>query len=367
MEHELLEDKPTIIVNSHTHTEDKFEIEANTELFSIQESVDTKYPDGGLKAWSVVTGAMCSCFATFGFVNSWGIFQDYYQRTLLKESSPSNIAWIGSFQYSLILFPALVFGRLFDLGYFRMVLLASSTILVLSTFLVAECNKYWHFLLCQGFAIGLASSGVVITIPTVVSHWFLERRGLALGFVAIGSAAGGTVIPIAAKKLLPLVGFKWTIRIIGFILTVLLAIANLVLKRRLPPSKNVAGGLFHFSGFKNPLYALYCISGAITYLGFYTVQMYIGVTAIKIGLSEEFSFYLVAISNSGSLFGRYAAGMLADRVAEFGGSEDLGRRTGMYFSIISLGALAGPPLSGVISSTHGGFHAVGWYAGKDMC
>ncbi|KAF8981552.1 major facilitator superfamily domain-containing protein [Cyathus striatus] len=345
------------------------------------------------------------------------IFQDYYQRTLLRESSPSNIAWIGSFQYSLILFPALIFGRLFDLGYFRMVLLASSTILVISMFLVAECTKYWHFLLCQGFAIGLASSGVVVTTPTLVLHWFFQKRGLALGFLAIGSSSGGIVIPIAVKTLLPLVGFKWTIRIIAFILTVLLVISNLALNRRLP-ARNVAGGLFNFSAFKNPLYTLYCVSGVVTYLGFYTVQIYVSVTAIKIGLSEEFSFYLVAISNAGSLFGRYAAGILADRagslnliislniltaiftciwpycdslpsltataiiygffsggyasqltypLTEFGGSEDLGRRTGMYFSIISLGALAGPPLSGAISSTHGGFHAVGWYAGKCTC
>jgi len=113
------------------------------------------FPDGGLRAWLVVVGAMCTTFTTFGFVNSWGIFQEYYQQHLLKQTPPSNIAWIGSMQYALIFLPGILVGRLFDLGYFRSVLMSSSALLVFSTFLVAECKEYWQFLLCQGFAAGV--------------------------------------------------------------------------------------------------------------------------------------------------------------------------------------------------------------------
>jgi len=47
----------------------------------------------------------------------------------------------------------------------------------------------------------------------------------------------------------------------------------------------------------------------------------------------------------------------------FGESADVGRRTGMYFTIVSLGALAGPPISGAIQHTTGGYTAVGIFAG----
>lgn len=114
------------------------------------------YPDGGLKAWLMVFGAMCNTFSTFGYVNSWGIFQAYYQTTVLSDSTPSNIAWIGSIQYSLVFLPGLITGRLFDLGYFHSVFLPCSFLLVLATFLVAECHVYWQFLLCQGFAVGVS-------------------------------------------------------------------------------------------------------------------------------------------------------------------------------------------------------------------
>jgi MCP family monocarboxylic acid transporter-like MFS transporter 10 len=46
-----------------------------------------------------------------------------------------------------------------------------------------------------------------------------------------------------------------------------------------------------------------------------------------------------------------------------GETGDVGRRLGMFMSIFSLGALAGPPISGAINKASGGFAAVGYYAG----
>ncbi len=48
---------------------------------------------------------------------------------------------------------------------------------------------------------------------------------------------------------------------------------------------------------------------------------------------------------------------------ELGESADVGRRTGMYFTIVSFGALAGPPISGAINHATGGYTAVGSFAG----
>lgn len=47
-----------------------------------------------------------------------------------------------------------------------------------------------------------------------------------------------------------------------------------------------------------------------------------------------------------------------------GVSGDLGRRLGMFTSIISIGALTGPPISGAINAATGGYEAVGYYAGR---
>ncbi|KAF9462765.1 MFS general substrate transporter [Collybia nuda] len=357
---------------------------------------------------------MCNTFSTFGFVNSWGVFQAYYQENTLRDSSPSNIAWIGSIQFSLIFLPGILVGRLFDLGYFRSIFLTSAAVLVTSTFLIAQCTEYWQFLLCQGLAAGFACGGMFGPTTAVISHWFKRRRGLAMGVVTIGSSIGGTIIPIAAHRLIPLVGFQWAIRTIGFILLFVQVMANLTLKRRLPAA-NSPGGLLNLKAFKSAPFTCFCLSAFFIFLGIYTALTYVEISALTRGVPMDLSFYLVAIANASSLFGRYIAGILADRIGPInvmipmattiavftyawpfahskaslivimvlygfatggyvsllsnplmalGETNDIGRRIGMYMSILSLGALAGPPISGAINRASGGFNVVGYYAGS---
>ena len=47
-----------------------------------------------------------------------------------------------------------------------------------------------------------------------------------------------------------------------------------------------------------------------------------------------------------------------------GSRYDVGVRIGMYFTIIAMGSIAGPPISGAINDATGGYKDVGFYAGK---
>ena len=69
--------------------------------------------------------------------------------------SGKAIREINSIPLIIVFLPAWVVGCLFDLGYFRSVFLTSSAILVVATFLIGQCTKYWHFLLCQGILVGV--------------------------------------------------------------------------------------------------------------------------------------------------------------------------------------------------------------------
>ncbi|KZV66522.1 MFS general substrate transporter [Peniophora sp. CONT] len=402
--------------SGHGHPDHDFRAE---ERDDIPAAVDPPhvavgdYPDGGLKAWLVVLGGTCLTFSTFGVVNAWGSFQAYYEDVLLAGTPSSTISWIGSIQDSLVFLPGLVFGRLLDIGYFRITFVIASSVLVMCTFLVAECTQYWHFMLCQGFAIGLCSGVLFGPTMSIIGHWFKKRRSAALGIVAIGSAVGGLVIPITFSRLVDEVGFKWTMRILGFILLLTLGTANLTLRRRLPPIK-AHGGLFNFAQFKNPAFTFYTIAGFVIFLGLYTMMVYIQASAPSQGVDHRLVPYLVALVNAGSAVGRLGAGMLGDRygimnvmipstifVAVFtymwpfihdtgpiaaitllygaatgafvallagpmmamGPTEDVGRRSGMCFTIMSLGALAGTPISGAIQDATGSYKPAGVYAG----
>lgn len=371
------------------------------------------FPDGGLRAWLVVVGAFCNAFATVGYVTSWGIFQEYYERTLLSEYSPSTISWIGSIQYALIFFPGLIVGRLFDLGYFRWVFIFSSSLLIATTFLAAQCTRYWQFLLCQGIASGIGCGGVFSPTHAILSHWFKKKRGLVLGIMAGGASVGGVILPITAHKLIPEVGFHWAMRVIGFILVVVLGVSNLTVRRRLPPAKG-KGGLLNLQAFKELPYTMYCISSFFIFLGLYTLLIFANVSATALGIEAELASYFVALANAGSLFGRYASGILADKIGpmnvmipftllaaaftygwpfthttaqlivitliygfcsgmyvslmtqpimNLGGEGDIGRRIGMFMTILAVGALCGPPISGAIQVSTGSFKMTGVFAG----
>ena len=55
--------------------------------------------------------------------------------------------------------------------------------------------------------------------------------------------------------------------------------------------------------------------------------------------------------------------LISNPIMEMGDTGDVGRRTGMFMSILAIGALAGPPISGAISTATGNFKSVGYYAG----
>ena len=121
-------------------------------------------------------------------------------------------------------------------------------------------------------------------------------------------------------------------RIFALIMAGLLGVANITMRRRLPP-KDIAGGLFHFSAFKSPAFSIYCLSTVVSYLGFYTrkervylcmsftipdlflsVPTFLDISALDGGISPNFAFYLLAIVNAGSFFGRIATALMVDKI-----------------------------------------------------
>lgn len=84
--------------------------------------------------------------------------------------------------------------------------MTANAVLVLATFLVAECVAFWQIILCQGILTGISCGTMFSPLIALVSHWFDKRRQFAFGLIAVGSSVGGTVVPIMVRALLPAVG-----------------------------------------------------------------------------------------------------------------------------------------------------------------
>ncbi|KIK69966.1 hypothetical protein GYMLUDRAFT_151782 [Collybiopsis luxurians FD-317 M1] len=278
-------------------------------------------PDGEAQAWFVVLGFFMAKIAVTGFSNSWGIFQAYYEQTLLSSLSPATMysaycrSWIGSIQRNLSLILGSFAGWLFFLGYFRSMFYSSSIMLILSPLLTAQCRAYWQFLLCHGFLSGSAQSVIISAIYPIISQWFAHRRELANGLMINGSATGGIIFPIICRALIPQIGFQWTMRVLALIMFILLfASALLARERRARHGTTSQSKKIDLTAFRNPCYATYSLAAVFLALGITNLATYIATSAESIGITQAQAFYLVAVINAGLIVGNTSLGPLSDSI-----------------------------------------------------
>ncbi|KAJ8095753.1 hypothetical protein PM082_022860 [Marasmius tenuissimus] len=273
-------------------------------------------PEDRAKTWSVVVGLACCLFTIHGYVNSWGVFRTYYEeeQNHYNGLTPANMRWIGAAQRSLLFFPAVVVRPLFDQGYFEHYFTPASILFVVSLALTAECTEFWQSLLCQGILSGITAGCLVGNVSAICAQYFKKRSELALAFVYGGSTLGGIMYPVVSGFLLPRMGFPWTMRILGWIGFVTLAVTNITVKRR---DKNTVKGKNPFFSLKllgNLAFGSYCLAYALHIIGFFTFATYVSSTAVIRGVtSPEFGYFLIGVLNAATGLGRIPARWAASR------------------------------------------------------
>ncbi|KAI9150137.1 MFS-type transporter dbaD [Paramyrothecium foliicola] len=362
-------------------------------------------PDGGWQAWTQSFCGHLVIMNTWGWVNSFGVFQAYYVDTLGR--SPSEVSWIGSVAVFLLFFVGTFTGRLTDAGYFRPVFAAGTALLVAGAFATSACTQYWQLMLAQGLCMGVGCGCLFCPMMAVLSTYFSRRRGLAMGVAACGAVVGGVVYPLVVRQMLPRAGFAWAVRTVGFIMAGTLGLANVLAKPRIKPRR--AGPLVEWAAFKELEYTFYAAAAFFNFWGVYFAFFYVAAYSREIvhpPFTYTESLNLLLIMNGVSLTGRLAPAWLADRIgavnafipcsaassvlvlcwigvrsaggmygwavvygAAAGGIQSLfnaalsslttdprkaGVRMGMVFTIVSFAVLTGPPIAGAAIRAAGG-------------
>ncbi|KAG8159791.1 hypothetical protein KVR01_010428 [Diaporthe batatas] len=271
-------------------------------------------PNGGIEAWLQVLGSWVTLVATWGLVNTFGVYQTYYETTLLTSSSSSAISWIGSLQASLLMLIGVVAGPLYDAGYFRHLLISGLFLIVLGQFMTSLGTEYWQLLLAQGICVGVGMGFIMLPSTAILSQYFTTRRAFVIGISSSGSPLAGIIFPVIFSRLVPRIGFGWATRVIAFILLGLSAIPITFMRTRVPPSGRKRA-LIDGSALRDPAFVLFMVAGFFMFLCLYTAFFYIQLFAEMHHLSSaEFSPYLVTLLNVGSVFGRIIPNYLADKV-----------------------------------------------------
>ncbi|OQD89896.1 hypothetical protein PENANT_c002G00046 [Penicillium antarcticum] len=376
-----------------------------------------KAPDGGFRAWLITAGTACIFFSTLGFANSFGIFEQYYLSHQLKDESADKVAWIGSLAAFLQFAAGALGGPLFDRYGAWKVIRPAAIMYLFAMMMTSLCKQYWQFMLAQGILLGTSMGLLQFPAMAAVIQHFDKNIAAALGAAVSGSSIGGVVIPIALSKMLnsTSLGFGWSVRIIGFVVTPLLAFSCLAVKSRLQPRKTK---FFIASAFKTPKFSLLVAAIFFMFLGFFTPLFYIPTYAVSRGVDTTLASYLLAILNAASTFGRVIPGVLADKfgrlnVLSMGGiltgiiifcmnqakstpalivysiafgfwsgtiisgataafsivipdPRTIGTYLGTGMGVASLASLIGPPVNGALLNKYGGFSEISIFSGA-MC
>ncbi|KIW28242.1 uncharacterized protein PV07_07921 [Cladophialophora immunda] len=277
----------------------------------------SQFPEGGLKAWTVVFGAACGIFVSFGWINCIGVFQEYYEAHQLKEYSSQEIAWIPSLEAFMMFVGGLWVGRVYDNYGPRILLIIGTFLHVFGLMMASISHKYYQFLLSQGVCSALGASMIFYPSMSCVVTWFFRRRSLALGVAATGSSIGGVIFPVMVEKLIPEVGFGWTMRICAFLILGLMILGNLTLVSRIPPMARPVRPMDFVKPFMEGNFALLALGSFLTFLGLFLPFTFIILAARAHGVPNSLAKYLVAILNAASTFGRTIPPFFADRIGRF--------------------------------------------------
>ncbi|KAF4979583.1 hypothetical protein FZEAL_4253 [Fusarium zealandicum] len=275
------------------------------------------FPDGGLEAWLVVFGGWCALFCTFGLVNCVGVFQKYYVSGPLKEYDSSAVSWILSVEVFFMVFCGTVFGRIFDSHGPKYLLYGGSLTYVFGLMMVSLSTEYYQIFLSQSIVAALGSSAVFNASMSSLVTWFFKRRAAAFGIMVSGSSLGGVILPIMMDKMITQVGFPWMMRTMAFMFLVLLGIACLTVKSRLPPRPKPFVFMEYIEGFRELRMSITVIGFFFFFWGMFLPFNYVLLQAQAAGMSETLIPYLLPILNAVSILGRIIPGIIADKIGRY--------------------------------------------------
>ncbi|KAF7290764.1 Monocarboxylate permease-like protein [Mycena indigotica] len=296
-------------------------LDTDTEAGQMKPPINVDPPDGGVKAWLTILGVSCVSIATFGTVNGYGAFNDYYQTTYLSNYSPTLVSMIGAIQVFMLYVFASVSGALFDALGPRLMIPISGLVSSFAMFMlsISQPQRIYQQYLTQAVLFSLGATFAFFPSIAVCAHWFKRKLAFALGFPIAAASLGGIVYPIMLDHLIPKIGFGWTIRILAFIVLFCFIVGSLTITTPRPPKPlPKLSQLLAFHAFRDPTYLCLCLGGWFSVMSIFNPFFYVGLYGeVASGGPSKLTPYYLAILCATAIVGRILPGFIADRVGRY--------------------------------------------------
>ncbi len=154
----------------------------------------------------------------------------------------------GSMMMSIFLFQVFtglaspVVGRLLDTDMLRRLVLIGAVFLTGGLALLSQVTAFWQILVlyCTVLPIAMVLCGTLAS-QTMVSKWFTEGRGLAIGISAMGTSIGGFIFPLVTAELIVAISWQSSLLVLAGVAFLLMVPLNFVILRHAPPPPDLSG------------------------------------------------------------------------------------------------------------------------------
>jgi MFS family permease len=267
--------------------------------------------------WRLAASAAISMLGSFGM---WGVVVVFPAVQADFGISRADVSF--SYTATMLGFGAgsIVLGRVMDrYGAFATMLFAT-LLLAGGCIAAALAPAFWVFALAQGALIGFGSAAMFMTLVADISHWFVQRRGLAMAICASGNYVGGALWPRIVEGLTRSYDWRTTYFIVGGIILAGMLPCCLALMRPSPvhAATGTAARTSHSTqalGLSpGALQALLAVAGIGCCVAMAMPQVHIVAYCVDLGYGGARGAEMLSIMSVGGVLSRVASGWIADRI-----------------------------------------------------
>jgi MFS family permease len=296
--------------------------------------------------WIVVAAASVIMALQWGFHESFGIFfTELYRDLALTRTEVS-----GSYALFYVVSSTLgiLTGRLNDRYGPRLMLTISVIVISIGCALMSVVNTLWQLYVVYGVIIAVGAAFGWVPVIATVCHWFVRKRGMALGITKAATGIGMFIMPPLSQFLIIKLGWRISYLIIaGLICAIGLPASRFT--RADPAEKglypdNIKGTvkntgkdkrLYNTRGFTikqalrtKQFWLLFALS-AIFALPF-GIWIHLKAYMIGFGISEMTAATVIGLSGAAYVVGVLAINYLSDRI---------GRKKPLIISLLVMGLM----------------------------
>jgi len=288
-------------------------------------------------AWVVVWATFVCLALIFGVSYSFAAFFESFAAEFSAQRA--DVSWIFGLSGFVYFVLGAGGGMLADRFGPRVICSAGMALIALGLLATSWASSLLAVYVSYGLLVGLGIALVYTPSIASVQPWFTTRRGLAGGIASSGVGAGTLLVPVLVAMAIGPMPWREAMQLLALALGVLVLgwLAAALLRRApaaqaapgVPAAGGSASGLSLRETLRSPtfrwLYLATVLASPVMFIPF----AHVSASARDLGLGEAFAVGLVGLIGVGSLVGRFAIGVVADR---------LGRAQTLVLMQLSMGA-----------------------------